>query len=351
MEDTNILNVAVDVGYGYVKAMTDNNKRVIFPTLIGNGVDSDFGSMFSRENNIKNMHVDYKNESFFVGEMAMNSKNQSRIFEQKRYDSEHFKLILNVAIQLLTEGKTSNVNLTTGLPLSFFSSQQKELRESLKGLQPTIKWKQGTLAGQSLTTNINDVIVFPQGASAIHSALADSKGKFIHPELMLSGNLLGLIDIGYRTTDFVVVEVKENGALEPKEILSSTIDNIGVHSLMHSIKTRFKAESNGADLSEYHLSRLLQRGFIKHAGKKIDFTDFIEESKHNLASSIAESLKSNWAEESNFFDGIFLAGGGGMLFEDSLQQHFQNELILIEENQFANAIGYKRWGDVYFNRK
>lgn len=351
MNDQNIVNISVDVGYGYVKAIADNNKRVIFPTLIGNGIDSNFGKVFREENNIKNIHVDYNGESFFVGDMALDSKNQSRIFEQKRYDDDKFKLILNVAIQLLTEGKATNVNLTTGLPLSFYSSQRKEVRESLKGLQPTVTWKSGTLAGQSLAVNINEVIVFPQGAAAINSALSNDKDEFKYPDLMLPGNLIGLIDIGYRTTDFVVIEVKNNNALYPKELLSSTIDNIGVHSLMQDIRAKFKQEADGADLSEYHLSRLLQRGFLKHLGKKIDFTDFIEERKQNLASNIAESLKSNWAEESNFFDTIFLAGGGGMLFEKSLQKHFQHNLILIEENQFANSIGYKQWGNAYFNRK
>src|SRR5699024_848801 len=344
-------HIAVDVGYGYVKAISSLNKRIIIPTLVGTAVENNLGNLFQNENDMNHIHVNYNGEEYFIGELAKESKKASRIFEQKRYEHDYFRLILNVVIQLMTEGRTSDVNLSTGLPLSFYKAQANEARESLMGLQPTIEWKSGTLAGKSITNNINNAVLFPQGASAIYTALSNREGKYNYPELMMDGTLIGLIDIGYRTTDFIVVEIKEDGSFAPRLGLSSTIDNIGVHSLMHEIKMHYKNETDGADLNEYHLARILKHGFIRYNGEKIEFTDFIEEKKASLSTNIAEQLKSFWSEESNLFDAIFLAGGGGEMLEETLQPYFNNRLQLIKESQFANAIGYYRYGNAFFNRK
>ena len=55
-------------------------------------------------------------------------------------------------------------------------------------------------------------------------------------------------------------------------------------------------------------------------------------------------------EETDLFDAIFLAGGGGELFYTSIQSHFDNRLELIKESQFANVIGYLRLGKSKFDR-
>src|SRR5699024_339840 len=159
------------------------------------------------------------------------------------------------AIQLVTEGNTSQVNVSTGLPLSFYAGQAEKARESILGLQPSIEWKSGSLKGKKIRNNINNAVIFPQGASAIYSALINNKGKYMYPHLMNEGTLIGLIDIGFRTTDFIVVEIQEDGSFVPRLSLSSTIDNLGVHKLHHEIKMHFKNITEGADLTEYHLSR------------------------------------------------------------------------------------------------
>lgn len=346
-------HVAIDVGYGFVKGISSSNKRILIPTLIGLGFEQHLGSIFSKDKkeNDRNIHIVYNGENYFVGELAKESNVLSRIFEQKRYNHEYFKIILNVAIQLLTGGKTSQVKLSTGLPLSFYQSQAKEARESMLGIQPAIEWKTGTLAGNVLKNNIVDAVLFPQGASAIYSALMNKEGKYIYPELMSEGTMIGLIDIGFRTTDFIVVEIQNDGSFVPRLGLSSTLDNIGVHQLHHEIKMYYKMKTDGADLSEYHLSRVLKNGFLTYKGEKINFSELIEEKKREISTNIADRLKSFWSEESNLFDEIFLAGGGGLLFADTLQSHFNNRLTLIKESQFANAIGYYRYGNSFFNGK
>ncbi|QKY69434.1 ParM/StbA family protein [Lentibacillus sp. CBA3610] len=335
-------HVAVDLGYGFVKAVSASGKRILFPSLVGKGYDRSITSVMGETpDDRQNIHLIYQQEAYFVGELAKESRSVSRIFERERFSHVYTQILLNTAIQLVTEDDI--VQVSTGLPLDFYQSQAKEFRQTIIGMQPVTVWETGPLAGQEKRINIDQAMVFPQGASAIFSALMNHEGKFVYPYLMTEGNIIALIDIGFRTTDFVVVEMQENGAFVPKAKLSGTIDE-GVINLHRDIRQLFKAKTGGADLNESNISRVLKHEYITYKGQRIEFSEAVRESKQSIATNIADRLKGVWAEESDLFDAIFVAGGGGKLFESFLQPHFDNRLECITENQFANTIGYLRLG-------
>lgn len=345
-------HVSVDLGYGYVKAISfKTGKRVVFPSLVGRGHDLSISGMFDGlKKDISNIHVIYGDEEFFVGDLAeRESRTVARVFEQERFDHVYTKVLLNVAIQMVTEGKGGTVNLSTGLPLDFYEPQRKRFRESLLGVQPQVEWKSGIRAGETLKLNINEVFVFPQGIGAIFSALYSSDGHYAYPELMRENNMIALIDIGFRTTDFTVVEVKEDKSFIPNIKLSGTLDS-GVVNLHRHIRQFFKSKTGGADLNEFHMSRILNNHQLTYKGQKIDFTEAIFKGKSAIANNIADQLKAIWVEEADLFDGIFLAGGGGKLFIKDFQTHFNNRVEVIDDCQFANAIGYLRLGNRLINK-
>lgn len=347
-----VSHISVDIGYGYVKAISsETGKRIVFPSLVGRGHELGIASLFSEKKNpIENIHISYEGNDYFVGDLAeRESRSVSRIFEQERFEHMYTKILLNTAIHLVTDGRVKNVYVSTGLPLDFYQSQRKSFRKSILGIQPLIEWRSGELTNQTIRLNIENAQVFPQGASAIFSALVNSKSRFTFPHLMNTGNLIALIDIGYRTTDYVVVEIKEDSSFVPKVRLSGTIDD-GVVNLHQQIEQAYRSKTGGADLIEYHKMRILNNGYITFKGKRINFTDTIESSKQTIATNISDRLKAAWVEESDLFDKIFLAGGGGKLFNKYLQSHFDNRISLIEESQFANAIGYLRLGNKVFSR-
>lgn len=347
----NTIYVGVDLGYGWVKAMSSTGKRVVFPSLVGKGHDRGLTNMFGEEKNThSNMNVMYKGENYFVGELAKESRSLSRIFERERFNHLYTHILLNTAIQLVTEGGNGSVKLSTGLPLDFYGAQAKDFQQSIKGVHPAIEWVSGSLAGRTEQINIEDALVFPQGASAVYAALFNHEGKLTYPQYMKKGALIGLIDIGYRTTDFVVVEIQENNGFMPMTKLSGTIDD-GVINLTRDIRQAFKVQSGGADLNEFHLNRVMQEERLTYKGKILDFEDVIHSSKKSIAMNIVDRLKNVWGEESDLFDAIFLAGGGGELFEPFIQKPFDERLIKIQESQFANAIGYLRLGNSIFNHR
>lgn len=345
-----MMYVSVDLGYGYVKAMSSSGKRVIFPSLVGKGYDRGITDLFGNErNNVSDMQVLYKGDDYFVGELANESRSLSRIFERERFNHLYTHILLNTAIQLVTNGESGSVLLSTGLPLDFYQAQAKDFQTSITGVQPTVEWKSGELKGRKEQVEIERALVFPQGASAIFSALINHEGNYTYPHLMSEGSLIGLIDIGFRTTDFVVVEIQENGSFIPKIKLSGTVDD-GVINLHRDIRQAYKVKTGGADLNEFHLSRVLKDHSLSYKGKRIDFSEIIQASKKSISTNIVDRLKNVWGEESDLFDAIFLAGGGGKIFEPFIQPQFDNRMIKINESQFANAIGYLRLGKSVFNQ-
>jgi len=342
--------VSVDLGYGYVKAVSSKGKRVIFPSVVGEAKQLDLSTTFGkRPDDIHNMHVLYDDREYFVGRLAeKESESTTRIFEKERFNNIYAKILLNTAIQLVSESDI--VTLATGLPLDYYQSQAKDFRNSILGIQPVTQWKSGPLAGKEKRINVENAFVFPQGASAVFSALINHEGKYVYPRLMNAESLIALIDIGFRTTDYVVVEIQENGSFVPVSRYSGTVDQ-GVNKLHMSIQQAFKAKVGGSDLPGKFIKQILKNGSITHKGQEIDFTEVIQTSKETIVSSIADRLNAAWSDDSDFFNGIFLAGGGGSLFESNMQQQFENRLTLINDSQFANAIGYYRLGKGMLNAK
>lgn len=346
--------VSVDLGYGYVKAISSMGKRVVFPSIVGNGRDrtistSDlFGINKKQENGLDNIHIEYDSQEWFVGNLAKEeSSSISRVFERERFSHDYTRILLNVAIQLVTDGSSEPVYLTTGLPLDFYKDQAKEFQNSVIGVQPKVKWKTGVLQGRESQNVIEKALVFPQAVSAIYAALVNHDGKIIYPQYMKEGKIIALIDVGFRTTDFVVVEINENRAFAPMAKLSGTVE-AGIVTLHEDIKSYYKRESKGSDLQEKYIDRILKNYEISYRGKIIDFRETIEQSKKAIVASIVDRLNQVWKEESDLFDAVFLAGGGGELIEPYIQPHFNNRLIKVKESQFANAIGYLRLGKAIF---
>lgn len=339
--------VAVDLGYGYVKGLSAKGKSILFPTLIGPGHDRSLASLFGATgDDLGNLHVRVQGTDYFIGELARESRSTSRVFESERHHHPYMRVLMNAAISLLAEEQ--DVFLATGLPLDFYKAQAKSFRQSLLGLQPELAWVSGPLAGEQRTLNIKDALIFPQGAGAVFAALLDDNGNHIYPELMSPGTQIGLIDIGFRTTDYIVVEMKQGGAFVPKVELSGTID-VGVVELHRMVRQVYKQVTGGADLDDYHVERVVRDGRINHKGKPILFTEHLHASTKSIAANIADRLKTAWGQSMDLFDAIFLCGGGGELFHHSLQPHFDQRLNRVPNSQFANVIGYMKLAKTFMH--
>ena len=342
--------VSVDIGYGFVKAISSNGKRVIFPAVVGSGRE---GMNFSlgneaatNEQKLDELHIQMNGKHYYVGEMAQrNATDYSRVFERVRFNHEYTMILLQTAIHLVTSPKETEITLFTGLPLDYYKSQVKDFEAKLREPLPAFNWVSGG-ATESLAKTIQAVKVFPQALSAIWATLINAEGRVVHPELMQEGNQIAVIDIGFRTTDVCVVEMKKGGGFRPLLALCDTID-IGVVNLQDMIKTAYKDKTGGSNLSESKIERILSTKQMKYKGKDVDFTAEVEKAHQSVVSAIEDRISTLWKEEADTFDATFLLGGGGSTF----QSFFTNAYDTILDSQFANAIGYYRLGKMLIGER
>jgi plasmid segregation protein ParM len=337
--------VAVDIGYGFVKAVSSNGNRILFPSVVGSGRERNLGN-FMRANNqdLSELHIKVDGNHYFIGEMAeKNSSDSSRIFDRERYKHNYTKILLNTAIHLVTSTDTERVTLFTGLPFTDFQTQSNAFRKKLNDEDtPKIEWISGSTQGIR-KVDIDYANVFPQAMSSILAAVINHEGKLMKSDIITSGNQVAVIDIGYRTTDVCVVEMRGNGAFTPLMKYSDTIDK-GVVNLYEHIKKQYQDKTGGSDLSESKIGRILQQKFIRYKGREIDLSNEVEEAHRIVAHSINDKINSLWKDESDTFDYIFVVGGGGTVFRKYLQENYEHPLQSIVDTQFANAIGYYRFG-------
>ncbi|MBA2176884.1 ParM/StbA family protein [Halobacillus locisalis] len=343
--------VAVDVGYGYVKAIASNGNRVLFPAVVGSGRDRALANFMNQDAtsnevtmDLDELHVKIAEKHYYIGEMAIkNSSDASRVFEKERYKHEYTNILMNVAIHLVADADTEEVILFTGLPLNYYKDQKEAFQNKLEEPKPAIEWMNGNTFEGNRHINIHQAKVFPQGMSAIWAALMNHDGKSFNAELMQEGNQIAVIDIGFRTTDVCVIEMKAGGAFSTLFPLSDTIDQ-GVVNLYSNIRLAYQNKTGGSTISDAKINRILKQKNINYKGKRFDMANEVEASFESVNNSIVDEIKKLWKEESDTFDQIFVVGGGGSLFFEHLQKSFDDRLKQIVDSQYANPIGYYRIG-------
>lgn len=343
--------VAVDVGFGYVKVLsTDEGRRAIFPALIGSSIarkDIGLGSkQVDDETNIEiKIHQEGSSKSYFVGELAKTMLEETPVFEKNRCNERTLHLIAT-AIQLVNPNNEP-VYLVTGLPLEQFKVDKKDFKSYLDGKGFDVEWVSGTHKGKTIHSEISTSYICPQGAAAIIASISKADGSYKYPEYMFEGSRIALIDVGFRTTDVVVVEVGKNNQLIPVENMSFTIDDLGMSNLSADIMGHFK-DKYKQDMASFMLQQALKNVPFAVNGKKTDYTEIVKELKINLAGKIAIRVKQRWRENESTLSCAFLSGGGAKDLENTLKTQFKTNTIPVEDSQYANVVGYLRTAKAFF---
>lgn len=335
--------VSVDVGYGFVKAKSSSGKTVCFPSVVGNGRNRGLASLLNSNEgkiDLSQLHIRIDGTDYYLGDMAIrDSENSTRIFERERFRNENTLILLHSAIQMVVSPKCNAVVLSTGLPLEYFKSQQNDFKETLMKKSLEVEWIEG-MPKATRKIRIVQSIILPQGMASFYAILMNSENKINYPDLT-EGSEIAVIDVGYRTTDVCVAQMQSSIAFKPIIPLSNTIDS-GVVNLIQNIKSDYHELTGGAALDDSKAERIIERGYITFRGKKLDFKNTVKKDIEKVTDSILDKLSTLWKDRSDTFDKIFVVGGGGRLFKEFLQNKFNNQLIYIEQSQFANATGYLR---------
>lgn len=157
----------VDVGYTYTKFVTENKRGVFRSTAQEGQIELN-----------NSLVIEYKGQEYTIGEKGAYSIDFNKINDLT------FQLCLYTAVLQMMQRSVEAVNLVTGLPIAYYSTQKNKLREQIEGLDVFMRYK-----GDNKIFTISKCIVFPQSA-----------GLIITDPAMFKGDNL-VIDIGGLTVD------------------------------------------------------------------------------------------------------------------------------------------------------
>ena len=316
----------VDIGYGFLK-IYDGEKYLVIPSVIGNAVDLTF-EIKSHGVNLNNIEVEYDDEKYFVGDLAiLQSEHPYRSLSTDRTTDVVVKIMFLTGLALLTEHSIESFSVVTGLPVKDYLLYKDTYVQNFTGTHTLF------LNGKKKILNVNKVTVVPQPYGTFCDGLFRADGSVDED---FAANHVGIIDIGYKTSDFI--QVKEYNYLER---FSSTSAN-GISSIYKDI-ANYLATNHSIYKEDYELESVIYEGFLRTRSGKIDIREALLKSKKNLAKKIANEIKSLWSNlpEVNL---IIVTGGGGSLLYDQLTELLGEDIVLASEPQMANVRGYKNWG-------
>lgn len=326
-----MFKIGIDLGYGYTKIATENTNRICFPSLGTKGQEINLPDLLgAREDYISTVN----GTTWYIGKMAVKeSRFATRAFDaNERFNNEVFQAILATALAVsLPDDK--EILLVTGLPLSAFKESRQGFLDFLNQFSARV-----VIEGREKNISVKSAHCFPQAA-----------GIFVNPHCaclktdLKAGDMVTVVDIGYRTTDVAVFEYTGN-KYQFMSDNSFTVDT-GMSSIYRSLGDIVANDSGAFEISLEVAESIFTNGTGYIKNKPVDYRDQIAELKDITVSRIMEgyNLKGPKREGRNGRNIVVLAGGGSIPLNDELLRGFP-DAVTIPDAQFANAVGFLEVG-------
>lgn len=320
--------ISIDVGYSAVKAMADNGIKIMFPSFVAPAKQSPINWMADVNGfaNKKYTVTINNNEDYLVGEAAAESlcgmSTMSRVKDHEIHD-----LLLQVASYLCIPGSLEpKIHLAVGLPMGYFESQTKVLKERLEKLFATISVEKGI----PKKIKFEKVTVIPQGMGVMfsESKILPVKGR------------VGIIDIGSYTVDYMLLEMKEGKPIIVHDGCGSL--EAGTYLVQKDLADAFKALTGAPlanDMYTEALSAAMNNELITFGGKEYDLSGIYLKSCNDISRLIQGRIHAAWLTKSEYLKQTIYAGGGAEMFKNHLQNSFPGTIFCYDP-VFANCRGF-----------
>ena len=327
--------VGIDVGFGFTKAYNGKNS-IIFKSLIGDAIDIQYRSFLGGDSSTSNIHITLEDKSYFLGSYAeLQSSIHEYTLDQEKLLADFVKILAVTAAGICSDS-SAPINVVSGLPVRYLKKSSKKLKEMIKGVHEiTFHNKDGHDITKRI--NIDKIHVIPQPIGSIFNLLFDDQGKIKNREI--KEQKLGVVDIGFRTTDFSIFD-----HLQYIERGSSTID-IGISRCFPVIADKLRQENN-INIELFRMFKFIESEMIKFRGREYNISNLKKRVYSHAASAIASDLNRMWENDWDI-DSIILSGGGSVDLSKYLSPSINGNVIPIGENidaRFNNVQGYYKYG-------
>ena len=327
--------LGIDVGFGFTKA-TNGKEFIIFKSLFGEAREIQFQMNIGESSLSDNLHVTIGDQSYFVGDYAEKQSNVTQFtLHQESLLTDFTSILALTAAGSITE-KYLPIRVVTGLPIGYLKQYHQQFAKILTG-QHDITYHNPDGTEFSRKINIDKVLIIPQPLGSIFNLLMDDCGKIVNKEL--TRQKVGVVDIGFRTTDFSVFD-----QLRYVERGSTTTDT-GISKSLGVISKKLSEECD-VNVEVYRLYNAMKTGFIKIRGKEYNISKLIDQVFSHSARTIANDVERLWANDWDM-DTIILTGGGSVEMAEHIQPLITGNVIPLENSidiRMNNVQGYLKYG-------
>lgn len=336
--------LGIDIGFGFTKA-TNGNDTLIYKSLLGDAADIQFWADFGDDAPTDHIHVTIDEQSYFIGDLA---EQQSSVLhftlDQERLLTDYVKVLTLTAVGMLLPNEASinvPVNVVSGLPIGFFKENHKRFNDLLVG-HHTVTYHAPDGRQTKKEININDVRMLPQPMGSILNLVMDESGKIAKNDL--AQQKIGVVDIGFRTTDFAILD-----RLRYLNRGSKTFDT-GISKGFSVIANKLR-EKSSVNVELYRLYRAAETGTITMRGHGFSFPKIRDQVYTQLATSIADEIDRLWANDWDI-EAIFLSGGGSRELSGFMEPLITGNVIPVDPGQDSrlnNVKGYLKYARHIWN--
>lgn len=323
----------IDIGYNATKAVTDK-RRTTFPSVVGSPDRASFTLNGGNEAAIVLLSPSH----VLIGEEAVQQSRFLNRREDRRWiDSGEWLELFLAALTELTSGSPVDVEIVTGLPVSFYSDKE-QVQQRLFGEH---RVQREGRRGQLL--RVVNARVIPQPFGSLLAEVLDERGQIQQRDLAQAA--VGLIDIGGKTCNLLSVNrLSEIGR-------ETTSVNIGGWNLVRAVRQWLAQHYPGLDdLRDHQLAAAIQARSLHYYGEPVkDFPAVANDLAADLARQILSEASHLWNGGATL-DAILITGGGALLLGEHIRRHWAHAR-LVSEPVYGNAVGYwklarRLWGKV-----
>jgi plasmid segregation protein ParM len=327
--------IGIDIGYGYVKA-SDGEKEYLFPSTVGVGTDLKFNSLLMNfKKPTDNMVITVDNKKYFVGELAIRqSPMVLRSMGRNRIEDNSARVLLLTALALFMDGTEQQFNVVTGLPVDYYQMYKDDWAQIMQGTHAV---RFGTGADEkAILITIDKIQMIPQPFGTLYDRRLDNEGNLVQNEL--SGLKIGIVDIGYKTSDMAMADDLE--FVGKKSLSSEFAMSTAYNIIAQKVQEKYKIGKEN-----YELDKVIEGGVLRVAGVPHDITEIKKDALGSLADILITEVNSIWDRRE--LDVIMLTGGGGKAISEYFLPRFQQG-FLVNGPQFANVRGYLKLANALF---
>lgn len=327
--------LGVDFGYGYMKYF-DGKSLIKTISLVAPSRKLKFFTGMSKEESLSNLDVEIDGNRYFVGDLARRQGiDPFQVLDKDKVFHETTKIMLYTFLAKLGG---DDLRVVTGLPVSYYDEEKIiYLKNLLKGKHFVSFYEGENKINKDF--NVKDVLVIPQPIGTFFDFILDKNGNPVK-EIDLENFTMGVIDIGFGTTDFAVVR-----NLEYIDKSSRSI-SIGVKDLLELLREEV-ALAVKEELALYELEDFVidEKKKISLRGKTLDIESMINKDKITIFSKLKTISDYFWDKE-RAIDMYIVTGGGSHLFGELFKKVYgsKTHIELVKNPSFANVSGFYKYG-------